>query len=76
MDVVLEIDPALTSQTFKDQTRVYGVLRGLGARPPVEDTRPWITFRIDLWRLKDTDATTLYDVCEAYATAAQAKRAA
>src|SRR5262245_76659 len=42
------------------------------------DTRPWITFTIDLWRL-NINAGTLYDICQAscqaYASAARAKHA-
>ncbi len=35
-----------------------------------------MTFTIDQWRLKNITASALYDICEAYATAAQGKRAA
>jgi hypothetical protein len=76
MDVVLDVDPALISQTFKTHARVSGMLGAFGERSLIKDTRPWMTFTIDLWRLKNTDANWLYDVCEAYATAARGKRAA
>lgn len=46
-----------------------------GDRAPIKDTRPWMTFTIDLWRLKNINASALYDICEAYATA-RAKQAA
>jgi hypothetical protein len=76
MDVVLELDPSLISQRFKDYAQISGMFREFGDRSPIKDTRPWMTFTIDLWRLKNTNVNTLYNVCEAYATAAQSKRAA
>jgi len=74
MDVVLDLDPALTSEALKQQVLISQVGRMLGARTPVQDTRPWITFTIDLWRLKNITAGTLYDTCEAYLEAARAKQ--
>ena len=76
MDVVLDLDPSLISQRFKDYAQLSGILRAFGDHAPIKDTRPWMTFTIDLWRLKNINASVLYDICEAYATAARAKRAA
>jgi hypothetical protein len=76
MDVVLDLDPALVSQTFKTQAHLSDIFGTFGHRLPIKDTRPWMTFTIDLWRLKNVSASALYDICEAYATAAQGKRAA
>ena len=76
LDVVLDIDPALIGQALKHQARISsGASRMLGMRDALQDTRPWITYTIDLWRLKDINASTLYDICQAYATAARAKQA-
>lgn len=47
-----------------------------GQRLPIQDTRPWMTFTIDLWRLKNITASALYDLCEAYANAARVKHTA
>jgi len=76
---VLDIDPALTSQTFKHQARMTsGASRMVRMRDALADTRPWITYTIDLWRLNIT-ASALYDICraycQAYASAARAKHA-
>ena len=76
MDVVLDLDPSLIGQRIKDYAQISGMLREFGGRSPVADTRPWMTFTIDLWRLKNVSASALYDICEAYATAAQGKRTA
>ena len=76
MDVVLDLDPALIGQMFKTYAQLSGKFGVLGDRLPIKDTRPWITFTIDLWRLKNITASALYDVCDAYAKAAQRKRAA
>ena len=46
------------------------IFGAFGHRLPIKDTRPWMTFTIDLWRLKNINASALYDICEAYATAA------
>lgn len=75
MDVVLDLDPALIGQTFKT-AQLSGTFAAFGDRAPIKDTRPWMTFTIDLWRLKNVSASALYDICEAYATAARGKRAA
>lgn len=76
MDVVLDIDPALTSETLKQQALIIsGVSHKLGGRVALNDTRPWITYTINLWRLKNITASTLYDICQAYATAASAASA-
>ena len=75
MDVVLDLDPALIGKMLKDYARISGMVREFGDRLPIKDTRPWMTFTIDLWRLKNISASTLYDICEAYVTAAHAKRA-
>jgi len=74
MDVVLDVDPALTSEALKQQVLIAGFARMAGMRTPVQDTRPWITFTIDLWRLKNITAGALYDTCEAYLVAARAKQ--
>jgi hypothetical protein len=76
MDVVLDLDPALISQTFKAHAHWSETFNAFGNRAPIKDTRPWMTFTIDLWRLKNTTASALYDICEAYAAAAQGTRAA
>ncbi len=76
MDVVLDLDPALVSQTFKAQAHLSDIFGAFGHRLPIKDTRPWMTFTIDLWRLKNINASALYDICDAYATAARGKRAA
>jgi hypothetical protein len=76
MDVVFDLDPALISQAFKTHARVAGIVGASGDLAPIKDTRPWMTFTIDLWRLKNITASGLYDICEAYANAAQRKRAA
>ena len=79
MDVVLDLDPALIGQTLKSHARVYERFEKFDlfdGRTPIKNTRPWMTFTIDLWRLKNVSASALYDICEAYATAAQGKRAA
>jgi hypothetical protein len=76
MDVVLDLDPALIGQMFKTYAQLSGRFGMLGDRLPIKDTRPWITFTIDLWRLKNITAGALYDICDAYAKAAQRKRAA
>jgi hypothetical protein len=76
MDVVLDLDPALVSQTFKAQAHLSDIFGAFGHRLPIKDTRPWMTFTIDLWRLKNINASALYDICEAYVTTARAKRAA
>jgi hypothetical protein len=76
LDVVLDIDPALISEALKHQAFISsGAWRLLSTRDALQDTRPWITYTIDLWRLKDINASTLYDICQAYATAARAKPA-
>jgi hypothetical protein len=76
LDVVLDIDPALISQALKHQALISsGAPRMLGMRDALQDTRPWITYTIDLWRLKDINASTLYDICQAYMAAAHGKRA-
>ena len=76
LDVVIDIDPALISQTLQRQALISSeASRMLGMRDPLQDTRPWITYTIDLWRLKDINASKLYDICQAYATAARAKHA-
>src|SRR5262245_46752011 len=79
LDVVLDIDPALISQALRQQALIRsGASRMLGMRDPPQDTRqdarqdtpqdtrPWITFTIDLWRLQNITASTLYDICQAY----------
>ena len=76
MDVMLDLDPALVSQTFKTQAHLSDIFGTVGHRLPIKNTRPWMTFTIDLWRLKNVSASALYDICEAYAAAAQGKRAA
>jgi hypothetical protein len=76
MDVVLDLDPALISQAFKTYAQLSGIFGAFDDRAPIKDTRPWMTFTINLWRLKNINAGALYDICEAYATAARAKRAA
>jgi hypothetical protein len=76
MDVVLDLDPALIGQMFKTYAQFSGKFGMLGDRLPIKDTRPWVTFTIDLWRLKNITASALYDICDAYAKAAQRKRAA
>jgi hypothetical protein len=76
MDIVLDIDPALTSQTFRQRALLTSQFSSIvGKRDALEDTRPWITYTIDLWRLKNVTASTLYDICQAYATAAHARHA-
>src|SRR5215510_5167396 len=84
LDVVLDIDPALISQALKQQALIRsGASRMLGMRDPpqdmpkdtLQDTPPWITYTIDLWRLKDMNVSTLFDICQAYAAAARAKQA-
>jgi hypothetical protein len=76
LDVVLDIDPALISQTLKHQALISsGASRMLGERAPLQDTRPWITYAIDLWRLRNITASALYDICQAYVAAAHGKRA-
>ena len=80
LDVVLDIDPALISQALKQQALVRsGASRMLGMRDPPQDApqdaHPWITYTIDLSRLKNITATTLYDTCQAYATAARGEHA-
>jgi len=75
LDVVLDIDPALISQRLEQQARaISGASRTLDMGDPLQDTGPWIIFTIDLWRL-NINAGTLYDICEAYASAARAKHA-
>jgi hypothetical protein len=79
MDVVLDLDPALIGQTLKTYAQLSETFEKFGVfsdRPPIKNTRPWMTFTIDLWRLKNITASALYDICDAYATAARAKRAA
>jgi hypothetical protein len=76
MDVVLDLDPALIGQKFKSYAQFSETFGSFGNRAPIKDTRPWMTFTIDLWRLKNISASTLYDICEAYVTAVQGKRAA
>jgi hypothetical protein len=76
LNVVLDIDPALISQALKQRAfLITEFSRRAGMRDALDDTRPWITFTIDLWRLKNITANALYDICQAYATAAQAKHA-
>jgi hypothetical protein len=75
IDVVLDLDPALIDQTFKTHARSSQPSHALGHRVPIKDTRPWMTFTIDLWRLKNITASALYDICEAYATAARTRHA-
>jgi hypothetical protein len=76
LNVVLDIDPALISQALKQRAfLITEFSRRVGMRDALDDTRPWITFTIDLWRLKNITANALYDICRAYATAAQAKHA-
>jgi hypothetical protein len=76
LDVVLDIDPALISQALKHQALISsGASRMLGMRDALEDTRPWITLTIDLWRLRNITASTLYDICQAYVAAARGKHA-
>src|SRR5262249_15084356 len=75
LDVVLDIDPALISQGLRQQARtISGASRTAGLRDALQDTRPWITFTIDLWRL-NINASRLYDICQAYTSAARAKHA-
>jgi len=90
LDVVLDIDPALTSQALKQQALIRsGASRMLGmqdlpqdtpqdlpqdtrqdTRPDTRpDTRSWITYTIELSRLKNITVNTLYDICQAYAAA-------
>jgi hypothetical protein len=81
LDVVLDIDPALISQALKHQLASSAASPVLGMREEVEDARedtredtledthPWITYTIDLWRLKNVTASGLYDICRAYAAA-------
>jgi hypothetical protein len=81
LDVVLDIDPALISQALKHQLVSSGASRVLGMREELqdthkdthedthEDTHPWVTYTIDLWRLKNVTASALYDICRAYAAA-------
>jgi hypothetical protein len=79
MDVVLDLDPALIGQTLKTHAQLYERFEKFDlfdGRPPIKNTRPWMTFTIDLWRLKNITASALYDICDAYAKAAQRKRAA
>jgi len=73
LNVVLDIDPTLISQALKQQAfLVTEFSRKAGMRDALDDTRPWITFTIDLWRLKNITANALYDICQAYASAASA----
>src|SRR5262249_829671 len=90
LDVVLDIDPALTSQALKQQalirsgaSRMLGMQdlpqdtpqdlpqdRGQDTGPDTRpDTRSWITYTIELSRLKNITVNTLYDTCQAYAAA-------
>jgi hypothetical protein len=74
LDVVLDIDPALTSQALKQQALIRsGAARMLGMQDPSQDTpqdtRSWITYTIELSRLKNITVNTLYDICQAYAAA-------
>jgi len=78
LDVVLDIDPALTSQALKQQALIRsGASRMLGMQDPPQDTpqdthpdtRSWITYTIELSRLKNITVNTLYDICQAYAAA-------
>ena len=78
LDVVLDIDPALTSQALKQQALIRsGASRMLGMQDlpqdtredTPQDTRSWITYTIELSRLKNVTVNTLYDICQAYAAA-------
>ena len=81
LDVVLDIDPALIGQGLKHQLASSAASRVLGMREELQDTHedapedtpedtwPWITYTIDLWRLKNVTASALYDICQAYAAA-------